>query len=199
MTHPKRASKLGALRASIPGLIVVTDPAPDEPGQWSCAREAWQAYGDDATHHLVIEDDAVPCAAFSRAVERVVAARPEHALGLWANHRAITDGLARGKTIVRAPRDFCGTVAIVLPVGWVNAFVMWGDKFPHKAADVPLRNFLTAMDTRLLWTAPSLVEHGEPEDSMIWGRKVMPIRRVARLFVGDTDLDPLTIEWSGDR
>ncbi|NEE50650.1 hypothetical protein G3M55_39350, partial [Streptomyces sp. SID8455] len=68
------------------GTRVVVDPSPEAgPGALRTARAAWAAVAPDATHHVVLQDDVVPCREFAAQVAHAVRELPDTPLALYAN------------------------------------------------------------------------------------------------------------------
>ena len=69
---------------------VVTDPEPDGVlSSWRTYRLALETFPDEATHVLVLQDDATPCRDFAKALPSVIAAAQDFSgedalLALWA-------------------------------------------------------------------------------------------------------------------
>jgi len=204
--HPSRAERLPALLEAVPGATVITDPEPESRASWPAARLAWMSYENGCTHQVVLEDDAVPCAHFVEAVAAAIHERPRHAIAFWANRAQVGDALALGKSWTWSGPKFNGTVCIAMPTAWVSSFVRFGDweeAFPPGMpgrVDERLREWLALHGGKVLLSAPCLVQHGLPEDSLLWangGR--LPITRVTSHFVDDLGIDARNIDWrAGD-
>jgi hypothetical protein len=169
MTHPSRSAWAEQLRSTCPelGLVVVTDPDPTgPPATLRTARLAWQSVSDEATHHLVFQDDVIMCPGF---VERLVAAilgRPSDALSLfceWAGRSANVVRLAAltGHCYAEAVEPYVPSPALVLPADVARGFVGWVDDNATATDpdDVVMLRYLTAIGVRNLVTAPNLVDH----------------------------------------
>lgn len=205
--HPSRADRLPALLAAIPEATVVTDPEPDSRASWPAARLAWQTYPEDATHVVVLEDDAVPCEGFVSAVTLALYERPAHAVAFWANRKQIADALAFGKAWqwCHPMVSYHGTVCNALPTSWVRSFVSWGDleRYDRRkpgGVDQRLREWLVGRGGRVLLSAPCLVQHGLPEDSLLWPNGgQLPIKRVTTCFADDLGINAVDWDWrAGD-
>jgi hypothetical protein len=90
--HPKRAQQAHALAAQLDrDASIVWDQGNNE---WATHERAWAAHDPSATHHLVLQDDAVVCRDLIGGVERALAAVPatsphEVAMSLYlGDHRA---------------------------------------------------------------------------------------------------------------
>ncbi|MGP3937820.1 hypothetical protein [Nonomuraea sp. KM88] len=88
MHHPRRADRVTSLLASCAPLDarVIVDPDPSgTPSPLRTAKRAWAAVPDDATHHLVLQDDVRLSAGFAAHLADAVRARPRHAVALYSN------------------------------------------------------------------------------------------------------------------
>ena len=197
MAHPKRREWAEALAARLDPCPIIYDPEPDgEPSSWRTARLAWAAHREmpDATHHMVVQDDAIPCYRFLHGAHAAIAARPDRCLSFYGNRKEIGAALERGESWARV-RDFLNAQAVVLPVGWIRQYVAYGDAMGEGDDDWRLQHYLKAMGEYALLSAPSLVQHGSP-DSGLLGHGKMPIRRVSRWFADDLGIDVTTIDWT---
>lgn len=80
-----RRANVGALQRVLPDARVVQDT--DRRGAWPTCLAAWRSADfrrPDATHVLVIMDDALPCPRFPLHLNDVIRARPEHCLTLFS-------------------------------------------------------------------------------------------------------------------
>ncbi len=200
-----RGHLLPRLLAALPeGATVVTDPDTDD-----LRRSPWRTYlaclrtlEPDATHLLVIQDDAEPCLNFGRAVDLIVRSRPNVPLvlfcpGLGQQRRAILDACRAGERYARLPtaNTFVPAVAVVWPRDSVASILAYAERAPEMTADDGhLGRWAAETGAEILATVPSLVEHPDVERSLV-GRHAMSGRnpgRIAACWVGD--LDPLTLD-----
>lgn len=194
--HPSRADLLPRILSAVPDAVVATDPEPETKLNWPVGKLAWSSFEPGATHHVVLEDDAIPCAHFREAIELAIAARPTYCLSFWANKKQVGEALALGYSWVRSPK-FYGTVCVALPVPWIPAFIEWGDGEKYEgrpSVDWRLREFLTSITQRPLLSAPCLVQHGEPTGSLLWANGGNSTR-VTKHFADDLGIDARTVRW----
>jgi hypothetical protein len=155
-----RTARLASLVAALGGADVVS--AMRGAGVWDTARRAWLAHAPGATHHLVVQDDAEPCALFRERVLDAIAARPAHVVTLYTHRaREVASARERGAAWCWGPDAVYG-VASLLPVAWIAPFLAWERE--HVRADYPHddnRLGLWARATgRGVWTTcPQLVDH----------------------------------------
>ncbi|MET9232381.1 hypothetical protein [Lentzea sp. NPDC003310] len=181
MTHPKRVAAARALSDGLPelGLQVVVDPQPEAPpAALRTARLAWAAVGPDATHHLVLQDDAVPAADFLRRLEPLVAARPDAALSLFTEWGSRTSHVVRiaallGYTMAPVVDDYIPAVGLVLPAEVARGFEEYAraklDGRDHD--DVALLDYLSDLGVETVIPVAGLVDHRE--DISLVGNNVM--------------------------
>jgi hypothetical protein len=169
MSHPSRASAARALADRFPELNirVVLDPEPDgPPTALRAARLAWAAVAPDATHHLVLQDDALPADDFLARLHTLIAAQPDAALSLFTEWGSRTSHALRiaamhGHRLAPVVDDYIPCVALVLPADTARGF----DEYVRvKAAagepdDVALLNYLADRGTRTLIPVVNLVDH----------------------------------------
>ena len=205
--HPSRSiAHLSETVLAVDDLAtVVEDTEPETKASWPTAARAWLAAREDATHVLFLEDDAVPCQHFAEAIVKAVEARPEHCVAFWANRAQVGWALAEGKSWVWCGAGFHGTVAVLLPAESVRPFVRWGDERYDPTIpgghDQRLREWLAHYKSRVLLSAPCLVQHGAPEASLIWPGKgrMFGRPRVTPYFADDLGIDAREIDWrAGD-
>ena len=203
MAHPKREGWVPDLVKSIDADVqVVWDRHND---RWDTGRRSLLAYDPAATHHLVVQDDALVCRDLVAGLEEAVEHTGDHPLGLYMGRvrpsaakvsRRFEQARLTGERWVKMEGPTWG-VAIVLPTAQIDAVVEFGDRRP----DVPNYDKRIALYYRTVagltcwYPVPSLVEHrhGAENPSLIPGR-TSPNRR-AYLFIGQ-DTSALDIDWT---
>jgi hypothetical protein len=161
-------------------------------GPWWNARRCWQ-YGAEqqATHHLVMQDDIIPCNEFVRGVLQVIAARPESIISLFHGPRKAFDGSCRWGVSEGAWGQ-----GIVMPACMVKEFLSWEQEhvdpaFPHDDSRVSL--FAIRTRRRVYVPFPTLLDHRDGElKSVLGNRWSRP--RVSSDFMGSRD--PREFDWS---
>ncbi len=189
MTHPRRAAAARALadRFADLGAEVVLDPEPDgPPSALRAARAAWSRVGTQATHHLVLQDDAVPVEDFLPRLSALIEAAPDAALCLFTEWGSRTSHAIRvaallGHTLAPVIDDYTPCVALVLPAGAARGFEPYVRAEVKAGApdDVALLNYLAHLGLRTLIPVANLVDHRE--DVSLVGNNVMGIRSAACL------------------
>lgn len=198
MAHPKRQAFVEDLQGHFPEAEVVWDRRND---RWDTGRRSLLAFDPKASHHLVIQDDALPCRDLLPALEQAVKHSGEHPLGLYVGHASM-DVL----NAVKAAREDGGPPwlamegpwwgpGIVFPTEQIRDIVAWGDNQPRiPNYDRRITRFYASRGIECWYTLPSLVDHrpGEVNPSLVPGRT--SLNRVAQWFIGDGS--PLEIDWS---
>lgn len=166
MTHPARAADAEALAASLPELepVVVVDRSAPGTGNVGNALRAWGKIGADATHHLVLQDDAIACEDFAAQVRRAVAARPEDAISLfceWGSRSAFPVRAAawHGWGWARAVDLYTPSLGLVMPRAAAEAFAALEDT--GEPDDHVLARYLRGNGIANVITVPNLLEHDD--------------------------------------
>lgn len=184
MAHPKRAAAAYALADRLAGFgaEVVFDPEPDgPPSALRAARAAWSRVGEHATHHLVLQDDALPVEDFPLRLNALIEAAPDAALCLFTEWGSRTSHSVRvaallGHTLAPVVDDYTPCVALVLPAEAARGFESYVQAKVKVGApdDVALLNYLAEIGLRTLVPVANLVDHRE--DVSLVGNNVMGIR-----------------------
>lgn len=170
MTHPRRTGLTGRLLAAAPAgaLRPVADPEPaGPPTALRTAIRAWSAIAEGTTHHLVLQDDAVPADGFFDHARAAVAAAPDAAIAFYTNWNSRNGAAVRlaalaGSRWVTATHEYTPTVALALPAriaaGFANFAEAHGSTWPD---DVVMSRYLRSAGVPVLLVAPNLVEHAD--------------------------------------
>lgn len=200
------------LLEQLPGAVIAYDPEPDSllKSPWRTYRHAIQAAPVDATHILVIQEDATPCRGFHQALSRVVAARPDRIIVLCVcgnahyARGAVQQACERGQSWAELPRaQILPVVATVWPAETARELVAWVDEQgwheKFAADDERTRHFLDAQQLVACATVPSLVDHEDMIPSLMSRRQrygTDPARRAFLFIDRDCDCDVAQIDWS---
>jgi len=170
MSHPRRretAERLIAGAGSLP-LRLVLDPEPDgPPTSLRTAVRAWSSVADDSTHHLVLQDDAIPAPAFFDRIQDLVEAAPDAAIALFTswgsrNGAAVRLGALRGAPWVRATGEYTPTVALVLPADVARGYAGYAAGYGEGwSDDVTMLRYLRSRGVPCYLSVPNLVEHDD--------------------------------------
>jgi hypothetical protein len=133
---------------------------------WDTARRAWLSHHPNATHHLVVQDDAVLCRNLRAALPEIVKWRPNSLISLIAIKSKLSqaDRSRHDRAVESGERWFSAKAglpgcALMLPVPDIAPMVMWGDvlKSPHD--DVKISAFYRSQGKPAHYVVPSLVQH----------------------------------------
>lgn len=207
--HPSRAHLLpGLLERLDQHAEIVSDPNPEDrlPSPWRTYRECLFQPPGDATHLLVLQDDAIPCRNLVAACAEIAREDPVCLFLGGAPVRTARDArraLEKGERFVPVhPVEWVPLVAVLWPVEVAEGFLDWtaenrlpGDPNP-RSDDAVAGRWARRTKTPIWATVPSLVQHPDMEPSLI-GKKARGGRsawRVAFSWIGE-EADPLHIAW----
>jgi hypothetical protein len=173
---------------------VVTDPDPDSRlvSPFRCYMECLARIPDDATHHLIVQDDALPCSNFRTRAEARISEHPDVLMPLFVakageNGRVYHKAADRGeKGVWLPPTTWCPTVALCWPVEQARAYrefavAKWGPR--QQGDDSPVGIWRARTKARAWAPIPSLVEHPDVEPSLFRKGKAHAGRNKARVAV----------------
>lgn len=200
--HPSRGELLRPLLSSLNPFppFVAFDPDPEgRPNPLRTYVRALEYLPAWATHHLVLQDDALPCENFVAAAGSAIAARPANPIAFFLSeqsqeyHRAARAALDDGDTFATLPlRRWAPVVALCWPRDLVAPFLEHAAEIRGaRADDDAVGGFLRSAGAEVLATVPSLVEHPDSAPSVV-GRRTRGGRRAA-FYVGERDA--LAIPW----
>lgn len=185
--HPSRARELARLTAALDGLdpVAVTDPGGKRPSSWRTHRACLETIPADATHLLVLQDDAIVCDRFGEAVRAAVRERPDTILCLFVPGFApvaldVNKARKRGdRWMPWTLRSFVPVVGTIYPAAHARALVEFADARklgPHRADDAIVAAYVRAYRVPVFATVPCLVEHDDDCVSVMR----MPVGRRSR-------------------
>lgn len=171
MAHPKRAEEARRLAATDPRsrVRVALDPEPSgPPTALRSANVAWNTVApDDATHHLVLQDDVRLAEGFFEYVERVAAAVPDEAVAFYTGWDGRNGGVVRlaalsGAEWAYAIEEHVPCLALMLPAevarGYSRFAAEHGEGWPY---DVVMQRYLHAREIPIRMAVPSTVDHSD--------------------------------------
>jgi hypothetical protein len=195
MAHPRRQRLTDELLQVLdaPAQLVL-DRHNDE---WDTGRRAWDAHDPSATHHLVLQDDAIPCLNLVAGLARALTYVPPHAIvSLYLGtrrpmrntvQRAVDDARAQNAAWVVMPHLNWG-VGVVLPTETIPDMLDHADRHPGRAYDRRIGRWYFENGWPTWCTWPSLVDHADgPSLNNYLGR------RQAHWFAEGSALD---VDWS---
>ncbi|MFF2353299.1 NAD-dependent epimerase/dehydratase family protein [Kitasatospora sp. NPDC058115] len=170
MTHPRRAELARELieRCRPEELDLVLDPEPDGPptGLRTAVR-AWSSVPAGATHHLVLQDDAVLTPGFFDHVRAAARAVPDAALAFYThwqsrNAAAVRLAVLSGHRWAPATDEYTPTVVLLLPAPVADGFAEYAGRHGATwADDVVMSRYLRAAGVPVLLAAPNLADHAD--------------------------------------
>lgn len=148
-------------------------------GEWRNHRRALEwCRSQDATHALVLQDDAVPVDGFLDHVQEAARRRPDDLISLyvgtgrpWAGSvlEAVEEARRSHASWLVADGPVWG-VGIVWPVSCINDFLSWSELWRHRLPyDQRAHAWSQVTGRRCYYTWPSLVNHADTP-SVIKGR-----------------------------
>lgn len=176
-------------------------------GEWKNTRRAL-AWGrsQDATHVVVLQDDAVPIPEFMAQVREAIKRRPDDVVGLYVGTgRPYAEEVLRA--VQAARRDLASWlvsdgliwgVGTIWPVSLINDFLSWADLWRHQLPyDQRAHAWSQATGRRCYYTWPSLVNHADLP-SVIKGRDhKLELVRIAH-EVGIPDWNDVEVNMLGE-
>lgn len=200
MAHRKREHLIPELvdRLGITDDQVVWDRRND---RWDTGRRAWEAHDPTATHHLVLQDDALVCQDLIAGLEQALEYVPAEALvSLYTGTRrpmssVVEQAVGRARAADAAwivMRALNWGVAFLAPVGSIGDMLTWGDRQSYPNYDRRAGRYYYLVECWPVWcTWPSLVDHRADTDSLCGHGP----GRVAHQFLGE-DRSALDIDWA---
>jgi len=203
MAHPDRELQVNDLHRRLDRIVPTfwdTEGPPSGNGDrvWRTARGGWQLADPDATHHVLIQDDALPCEDFLAGLERALAYVPPDAvvspyLGTGRNVPIRWEAMARaaetaGASWVVSQKLMWG-VCLVLPTHLVPEMVEYADRRSGVPDDMRVAGWAEKTGRDVWYTWPSLVDHLRVPSLT----KHRATDRVARLHHQGSALD---VDWS---
>lgn len=180
--HPSRThlhGRLLGLLEPLPVEVMVHESDPPDP--WENYRRCLD-YNGDASHLLVIQDDAIPAPGFSEAVTRIAARHPDTpvCLFLGALPSSAAAQARRAKPDVRyvplTVGSFVPLVAVLWPVAAARSFLRWSEtaRGMTRADDGNAAKWARATRQQIIVAVPSIVQHDDDAPSVKGGRSHTP-------------------------
>lgn len=201
MAHPRRSKFVADMLNRLDGdVALVWDRRSNV---WDTARRAWLSYDPQATHHLVLQDDVVPCrdllAGTTEALRDVPHGTPVTLYSMAyrlrgprtdAYRKAAADGLRWWPET-----NSLSGQAIVVPTAHIPEMVASGDVNQRPEDDLKIRDFYKRRRVQVLQAIPSLVQHRPASESpsLVPGHDGSRPHRGAVVFVGE---DASALDWA---
>jgi hypothetical protein len=196
MAHPIRSDMVSQLVRELGRDVpVVWDKIND---RHDTGIRAVQAYDPGCTHHLVIQDDAVPCLDLLAGVERALEWVPaDNPVSLYLGRvrpfrRAVETAVLNASAASWITMDgiYWGP-GIVVPTAAIPDIVKWWDTDRVTNYDRRLSRWFEKRKLRCWYTWPSLVDH---RDGQSLAHRNVKSGRHAHRFA---DRSALKLDWSG--
>lgn len=173
MAHPQRELEVGRLLSALDRPVPVAwddegPPSGNADRVWRTARRGWQMADPEADWHVLLQDDAVPCADLLAGLERALAYVPPDAvvsayLGTGRNVPIRWEAMARaadtaGATWVRSLKVMWG-VCLILPVGLIPEMIIYADRRASVPDDMRVAGWADKTRREVWYPWPSLVDH----------------------------------------
>lgn len=203
MAHPSRAEW-------VPELVDRLDVSPkvvwDE--GWNdrhiTGLHALQAYDPQASHHLIVQDDAKVCRDLVAGVAKAVQHTGDHPLGLYTGRvrpfrGKVTEAVKKARHAKAPWIEMEGPwwgVGIVIPTRHLPQLCSWYEASDETNYDRRIAYWYRRQGIRCWYSVPSLVDHrtdGNP--SLVPGRT--STSRCAQWFIGE-DASALDVDWRTD-
>lgn len=176
--HPARAELIPALAERLGECEVVADPLPEgPPNPLRTYLECLRLTPDEATHRLVIQDDAWPCDGFRALAQAAIEERPNDIvcfyvpdIGAGGRNRVIRALRKRESWAQLGLGGWVPAVAACWPIAAADDFVEWCPRvLPESttADDKAIVEFCKRHGVHVWATVPSLVEHPDDVPSLL--------------------------------
>lgn len=201
MAHPARAPWVPMLADDLDrDPVVVWDRGWND--RHTTGLAALRSYDPQASHHLVLQDDAVVCRDLVAGVEHAMTVAGERLVSLYVGRlrpkrqiasEAATRAEEHGAAWIAMPGPWWG-VGVVVPTSMIDALADWFERSDTPNYDRRIEKWADSVGVDCWYTHPSLVDHRTVgNQSLHRGR---PSRgRAAHRFIG-TDASALTVDWT---
>jgi hypothetical protein len=173
MAHPSRAESVTRLQRLLDREAPVTWDREND--RWETGRRSLLSYDQNASHHLVIQDDALPAPDLCAALERWIPTLPKpnnSVICLYAGNigkftRIITTARPVPPCWLQMSKVQWG-VALVIPTGHIESAVAFGDRCAVPNYDMRISLWAQSKRLPVYYPYPSWVNH-EPGPSLVKG------------------------------
>jgi hypothetical protein len=202
MAHPRRKVWAEELSAQT-GLPIVWDQINTV---WDTAKRAWRAHDPNATHHVVIQDDAVPCLDLLPTLRVISSLYPLEPFCLTVidyrlhNARRDYDATMRSGAPFWYSNAAVSAVGLMLPVRDIEPMIAYGDGYGTIHDDLKVRGFYKQQGRKMMFPIPSLLQHRNVDEnpSLVPGNDGRWSDRASSTFIGE-QVSGLSVNWSGVR
>lgn len=162
---PYLKEKLG----DVPFSIDAPRKDPKNIGVWENCKRAWKMYAPEASHHIVIQDDALISKDFMKHVEDLLKKTPgDYAYSLYFGDELATAPQEKTKAENEGyiVRRLLGTgVATMLPTYAITRIMEWGDRNNTNIDDANIGYALQQMGMKIVYPVPCFVDHRSFKDT----------------------------------
>lgn len=197
MAHPSRAHWVPGLLDSLDAdAQVVWDQGWND--RHVTGLHALRAYDPEASHHLVVQDDAIVCRDLVAGVARAVETSGEHPLALYLGGSGPYQSLVKGRLeAVSGPwlameGPWWG-VAVVVPTAHIDELTAFYETSDIENYDRRMARWYRTQGIDCWYTVPCLVDHRVEDNPSLTGRTGRQRRAVQ--FVG-RDASALDLDYS---
>jgi hypothetical protein len=205
MAHPRRREWAEWLSGQT-GLPVVWDTTNTV---WDTAKAAWREavrLDPDATHALVLQDDAIPCRDLIPTLEVISGLYPLEPFCLTVIDYRLHGAKRDYEQTVQSGAPFwysnaaISAVGLMIPVRDVEPMIASGDRFATIHDDLKVRNFYKQQGRKLMFPIPSLLQHRNVDvnPSLVPGNDGRWSDRSSSTFIGE-GVSGLSVDWAGTR
>lgn len=200
MAHPRRLAWAEALADQL-DCDVTLDRINDrhETGLRCLAA----GFDTDATHLVIVQDDAIVCGDFLAGLEQAVEFSEDRIVGLYVGNvrpetkqttAKLAEALESGRSWLAMPGPWWG-VGIIIPTAHLPSLYEHYWRSRDQNYDRRIERWATAAKVECWYTVPSLVDHraGEENPSLVPNRT--GLNRCARVFLG-AERSALDVDWS---
>lgn len=181
MAHPARKLKAEWVQGHLEGAPIIYDEKSD---RWDTGRRSMLAGIDPARparFHLVVQDDALPCANFMDHVRAALSTLERGPVAFYMGRTGRSPRLNRASLESARARGLCWLpwqgpwwgVAVAVETKDIAPMIEWGDGRPDILNyDRRMARYFDSIGRRCMYSIPSLVDHrnGLSEPSLIPGR-----------------------------
>ncbi|MFC4336908.1 hypothetical protein [Salininema proteolyticum] len=173
MHHPSRTELIAHLLGRSASLSpeVVADPEPDGvPSPLRTAKRAWAAVGDDATHHMVLQDDVTPAPGIADHLQAVVSRHPDAGISLCVNWNSPHNSYLVRRAALRGAsyaaltyREWVPTFGFILPADLARSMAAYLAEYPdaYRDDDELVAGFCRENGVPVFACLPNLLEHSD--------------------------------------
>lgn len=200
MAHPRRRDLVQKLVQKLGSPTEVVWDRRNE--EWDTGRRALLAYNPSATHHLIVQDDALVCQDLVAAATQAAASAGERPVSFYTGrvrphtllvNKAWADATKAEATWLQMPGPWWG-VALMLPTAHISDLVTFADRARHiQDYDRKIARWYYRAEIACWYSVPSLVDHRPDHETPTLLPGHTADRRAHR-FIG-CDVSGLDVQW----